>query len=327
MVCRDLLQARQPDHRRRRQKTVRPPEKGLLRRRHRGAGRLAPRLRLRARPRHRQDVLLRRLDRPLRRVRRGDRENHHPRGVRRHHRPRLYPQGARDPQGPSARGATTSSGSTRTTGPTPSSASRCSASPSSRGSNEFKIDADLLKNIVTKKKELPARGEVTDLIVSLITLKYTQSNSVCFAADGQAIGVGAGQQSRIHCTRLAGTKADLWHLRQSDKVLGLQFAEGIGRPPDKNNIIDIYLSDECEDVLGDGVWKQYFAVRPEPFTKEETARLPLQDHGRVPGQRRVLPLLGQHRARAQERRLVHRAAGRLRPRRPRHRARATSTAW
>ena len=136
-----------------------------------------------------------------------------------------------------------------------------------QGRNEFKIDADLLKNIVTKNKKLPADA-VTDLIISLITLKYTQSNSVCFAADGQAIGVGAGQQSRIHCTRLAGTKADLWHLRQSDKVLGLQFAEGVGRP-DKNNIIDIYLSDEYEDVLGDEVWKQYFAVRPEPFTKEE----------------------------------------------------------
>ncbi len=136
-----------------------------------------------------------------------------------------------------------------------------------QGRNEFKIDADLLKNIVTENKNLPADA-VTDLIISLITLKYTQSNSVCFAADGQAIGVGAGQQSRIHCTRLAGTKADLWHLRQSDKVLSLQFAEGVGRP-DKNNIIDIYLSDECEDVLGDDVWKKYFAVRPEPFTKEE----------------------------------------------------------
>ena len=136
-----------------------------------------------------------------------------------------------------------------------------------QGRNEFKIDKDLLKNIVTKNKDLPEPAK-TDLIISLITLKYTQSNSVCFAADGQAIGVGAGQQSRIHCTRLAGNKADLWHLRQSDKVLGLQFAEGVGRP-DKNNIIDIYLSDECEDVLGDDVWKQYFAVRPEPFTKEE----------------------------------------------------------
>ena len=136
-----------------------------------------------------------------------------------------------------------------------------------QGRNEFKIDKDLLKNIVTKNKDLPESAK-TDLIISLITLKYTQSNSVCFAADGQAMGVGAGQQSRIHCTRLAGSKADLWHLRQSDKVLNLQFAEGVGRP-DKNNIIDIYLSDECEDVLGDNVWKQYFAVRPEPFTKEE----------------------------------------------------------
>ena len=136
-----------------------------------------------------------------------------------------------------------------------------------QGRNEFKIDKDLLTNIVTKNKTLPEDAKI-DLIISLITLKYTQSNSVCFAADGQAIGVGAGQQSRIHCTRLAGSKADLWHLRQSDKVLGLRFAEGVGRP-DKNNIIDIYLSDECEDVLGDGVWKKYFAERPEPFTKEE----------------------------------------------------------
>ena len=120
---------------------------------------------------------------------------------------------------------------------------------------------------MTKNKNLPAEA-ATDLIISLITLKYTQSNSVCFAVDGQAIGVGAGQQSRIHCTRLAGNKADLWHLRQSDKVLSLQFAEGVGRP-DKNNIIDIYLSDEAEDVLGDDVWKQFFAVRPEPFTTEE----------------------------------------------------------
>ena len=136
-----------------------------------------------------------------------------------------------------------------------------------QGRNEFKIDGSLLKNIVTKNKNLPAEA-ATDLIISLITLKYTQSNSVCFAVDGQAIGVGAGQQSRIHCTRLAGNKADLWHLRQSDKVLSLQFAEGVGRP-DKNNIIDIYLSDDAEDVLGDDVWKQFFAVRPEPFTTKE----------------------------------------------------------
>ena len=125
-----------------------------------------------------------------------------------------------------------------------------------QGRNNFKIDADLLKNIVTKNKNLTERAKI-DLIISLITLKYTQSNSVCFAYDGQAIGVGAGQQSRIHCTRLAGQKADLWQLRQSEKVLGLQFAEGVDRPT-KNNVIDIYLSDDCQDVIGDDVWKQYF---------------------------------------------------------------------
>ena len=137
-----------------------------------------------------------------------------------------------------------------------------------QGRNNFKIDADLLKNVVTAKKDIPEDKKI-DLIISLITLKYTQSNSVCFAYDGQAIGVGAGQQSRIHCTRLAAQKADLWHLRQSEKVLSLQFADGIGRP-DKNNIIDLYLSDDESDlVLGDNVWQKYFAVRPEPFTKEE----------------------------------------------------------
>ena len=138
-----------------------------------------------------------------------------------------------------------------------------------QGRNNFKIDKELLKNIVTQNKTLP-EDKAIDLIVSLITLKYTQSNSVCFAKDGQAIGVGAGQQSRIHCTRLAASKADLWHLRQSEKVLSLQFAEGVGRP-EKNNIIDLYLSDEAETVLGDGVWKKNFAVRPAPFTKEEKA--------------------------------------------------------
>ena len=137
-----------------------------------------------------------------------------------------------------------------------------------QGRNNFKIDADLLQNVVTAKKDIPEDKKI-DLIISLITLKYTQSNSVCFAYDGQAIGVGAGQQSRIHCTRLAAQKADLWHLRQSEKVLNLQFAEGVGRP-DKNNIIDLYLSDDESDlVLGDNVWQKYFAVRPEPFTKEE----------------------------------------------------------
>ena len=138
-----------------------------------------------------------------------------------------------------------------------------------QGRNNFKIDRDLLKNIVTANKNLPEEKAI-DLIISLITLKYTQSNSVCFATDGQAIGVGAGQQSRIHCTRLAAQKADLWHLRMHDKVLGLQFAEGVGRP-EKNNIIDIYLSDDCDEVLAEGKWQQYFAVKPEEFTREEKA--------------------------------------------------------
>lgn len=136
-----------------------------------------------------------------------------------------------------------------------------------QGRNNFKIDRELLQTIVTKNKNLP-EDKAIDLIISLITLKYTQSNSVCFATDGQAIGVGAGQQSRIHCTRLAAQKADLWHLRQHEKVLNLQFAEGVGRP-EKNNIIDIYLSDDYMDVLGDDVWRKNFAVRPEVFSKEE----------------------------------------------------------
>lgn len=136
-----------------------------------------------------------------------------------------------------------------------------------QGRNNFKIDNQLLTNVVTQNKEIN-EDAMLDLIIALITLKYTQSNSVCFAYGGQAIGVGAGQQSRIHCTRLAAQKADLWHLRQSKKVLDLQFAEGVGRP-EKNNIIDIYLSEDCEDVIGDDVWQKYFAVRPEPYTVEE----------------------------------------------------------
>lgn len=139
-----------------------------------------------------------------------------------------------------------------------------------QGRNDFKIDRSLLENVVTRNKDLP-KDKATDLIVALITLKYTQSNSVCFAEDGQAIGVGAGQQSRIHCTRLAAQKADLWHLRRQEKVLSLPFAAGVGRP-EKNNIIDLYLSDEeSEEVLGEGVWRNYFTVRPDPFTKEEKA--------------------------------------------------------
>ena len=138
-----------------------------------------------------------------------------------------------------------------------------------QGRNNFKIDASLLTNVVTANKNLPAEA-VRDLIVSLITLKYTQSNSVCYAVDGQAIGVGAGQQSRIHCTRLAGTKADTWQLRQADKVLALPFREDIGRP-DRDNVIDGYINQNEEDVTADGVWQKYFTVRPEPFTKEEQA--------------------------------------------------------
>ena len=137
----------------------------------------------------------------------------------------------------------------------------------SQGRNNFKIDNDLLKEIVTDKKDLPEEAK-RDLIIALITLKYTQSNSVCFAKDGQAIGVGAGQQSRIHCTRLAGSKADIWHLRQHDKVLNLPFLDTVKRP-DRDNAIDIYISDDSEDVLADGVWQTLFSEKPEEFTKEE----------------------------------------------------------
>lgn len=136
-----------------------------------------------------------------------------------------------------------------------------------QGRNNFKIDRELLGNIVTANKDLP-ESAARDLIVSLITLKYTQSNSVCFAVDGQAIGVGAGQQSRIHCTRLAGSKADTWFLRQSDKVLNLPFRSDIGRP-DRDNVIDGYINQNEEDVCADGVWQRYFTRQPEPFTREE----------------------------------------------------------
>ncbi len=136
-----------------------------------------------------------------------------------------------------------------------------------QGHNDFKIGPELLQNIVTQNKALPPEA-VTDMIVALITLKYTQSNSVCYVKDGQAIGVGAGQQSRIHCTRLAGQKADNWLLRQHPKVLGLQFVDGIRRP-DRDNAIDVYLSDEYEDVLADGVWQQTFKVKPDVLTVAE----------------------------------------------------------
>ena len=136
-----------------------------------------------------------------------------------------------------------------------------------QGRNNFEINNALLENIVTDNKEMTEEAK-RDLIIALITLKYTQSNSVCYAVDGQAIGVGAGQQSRIHCTRLAGNKADIWHLRQHEKVLNLPFLDTVGRP-DRDNTIDVYISDECDDVLADGKWQLYFSERPEPFTKEE----------------------------------------------------------
>ncbi len=136
-----------------------------------------------------------------------------------------------------------------------------------QGRNEFKINNELLSNIVTENKEL-SEADARNLIIALITLKYTQSNSVCYAYDGQAIGVGAGQQSRIHCTRLAGGKADTWFLRQSDKVLNLPFLDTIGRP-DRDNVIDGYINQNEEDVCADGNWQKYFKTRPEPFTAEE----------------------------------------------------------
>ena len=136
-----------------------------------------------------------------------------------------------------------------------------------QGRNNFRIDHDLLKNIVSANKDLP-ESAARDLIISLITLKYTQSNSVCYAVDGQAIGVGAGQQSRIHCTRLAGSKADTWFLRQCDKVLNLPFRAELKRP-DRDNVIDGYINKNEEDVCAEGIWQKYFTTRPEPLTAEE----------------------------------------------------------
>ncbi len=136
-----------------------------------------------------------------------------------------------------------------------------------QGRNELVIDDELLANVVTDNKEIPEEAKI-DLAIALITLKYTQSNSVCYAKGGQAIGIGAGQQSRIHCTRLAGQKADNWWLRQSPQVLGLQFVDGIGRA-DRDNSIDLYIGDEYMDVLADGAWERIFKVKPEVFTAEE----------------------------------------------------------
>lgn len=136
-----------------------------------------------------------------------------------------------------------------------------------QGRNELKIDGELLQNVITENKEISDNAK-RDLLISLITLKYTQSNSVCYCKDGQVIGVGAGQQSRIHCTRLAGNKADIWYLRQHDKVLSLPFKEKIGRA-DRDNSIDIYISEDYMDVLADGVWENIFTSKPSVFTREE----------------------------------------------------------
>ena len=136
-----------------------------------------------------------------------------------------------------------------------------------QGRNELKIDENFFSDIVTENKEIPESAKI-DLAISMITLKYTQSNSVCYAKGGQAIGIGAGQQSRIHCTRLAGSKADNWWLRQSPQVLGLQFVDGIGRA-DRDNSIDLYIGEDYRDVLADGAWEKIFKVKPEVFTREE----------------------------------------------------------
>ena len=156
-----------------------------------------------------------------------------------------------------------------------------------QGHNNLKIDRAMLDNIVTDNKDLPDAAAL-DMIVSLITLKYTQSNSVCYVKNGQTIGVGAGQQSRIHCTRLAGSKADNWFLRQHPKVLGLQFVDGIRRP-DRDNAIDIYISDEYEDVLADGVWQNTFKVKPEVLTPEEKKAWIAQNTGVTVGSDAFFP--------------------------------------
>ena len=156
-----------------------------------------------------------------------------------------------------------------------------------QGHNFLKIGEEMLTNLVTENKELPDTAKI-DMIVALITLKYTQSNSVCYVKNSQAIGVGAGQQSRIHCTRLAGSKADNWWLRHHPKVLGLQFVDNIRRP-DRDNAIDVYLSDEYEDVLADGVWQNTFKVKPEVFTAEEKKSWIAQQQGVTVGSDAFFP--------------------------------------
>lgn len=161
-----------------------------------------------------------------------------------------------------------------------------------QGRNNFKIDSALLDNIVTDNKTLTDAAK-RDLTVALITLKYTQSNSVCYAVDGQAIGVGAGQQSRIYCTRLAGSKADIWHLRQHDKCLNLPFLPELGRP-DRDNVIDVYISEEDEDVLAEGNWQKYFTHRPGAVYQVGAERISFKNNRRFSRFRRVFPVRRQY---------------------------------
>ena len=161
-----------------------------------------------------------------------------------------------------------------------------------QGRNNIKIDEAMLENLVTENKDMPESAK-RDLMIALITLKYTQSNSVCYVKGGQAIGIGAGQQSRIHCTRLAGNKADIWYLRQHPKVLALPFKEGIRRA-DRDNAIDVYISDDYEDVLADGIWENTFTEKPDPLTREEKKAWLATQTDVALRIRRLLPLWRQH---------------------------------
>ena len=239
-----------------------------------------------------------------------------PRGLGRHHRPGLHGGSARDPQDEAQ-------GQLQRRADRPGLQAGADRAQGrfrhhvEQGRNELKIDAEMLNNIVTENKTLPEEAKL-DLVLSLITLKYTQSNSVCYAKDGQAIGIGAGQQSRIHCTRLAGNKADIWYLRQHEKVLNLPFKADIRRP-DRDNTIDVYISDECDDVLRDGAWQQFFTERPAPLTREEMAAWLRTFKGVSVGSDAFFPF-GDNIERARKSGVeFHRAAGRLDPRRQRDR--------
>ncbi len=179
-----------------------------------------------------------------------------------------------------------------------------------QGRNDLLIDETLLENVVTANKTIPVSAK-RDLIVALIALKYTQSNSVCYAENGQTIGVGAGQQSRIHCTRLAGNKADIFHLRSHEKALNLPFIEGLGRP-ERDNATDVYISDECDDVLAEGAWQRLFTRKPERLTAEEKRAWLGRFSGVFFGQHAFFPF-GDNVERAKRAGRLHRPARRLDP--------------